>query len=125
MIKKIARFIQPAGFAFLLIYLIFSQYPFAKTIFWVGLLFSLIGAVFEVLFFIKTPRNKRGQSAFIFGFGAVVKTLLILGLALRVYDIKYSVYILLGSIILAFVWGILSFIFKPTADGNDDILDAT
>ncbi len=122
-LPRFYRYVQPLGFAFLLLFLSLKNYPWATVLFWLGLVLSLLGTLTEIWIFRHTKISKRTQTNFVFSFGIGVKLLLILSIGLHIYEVKNSVFILLGSLILAFAWGLLSLFVKPEIASNDDILD--
>jgi uncharacterized protein YacL len=95
----------------------------AIWLFWAGIVLSTLGTLLEVIHYIKTPKKKRSQRNSIFTMGIVVKLLLIASITARIYDLPYSVYILLGSIVISFIWFVLSQTIKPNKTDNTEFLD--
>jgi hypothetical protein len=120
---RFARLTQPLGFALLLGHFLMSRFDAFRILFWAGVFFTLLGTALEVWSFFRTAVNKRTQVSWVFGFGITTKLLLIIAIALRVYDVKWSLFILLGCTILTFIWLALSQWVKPDRDGNKDFLD--
>lgn len=118
------KFIQPVGFALMLMYFILSRMPWAIIPLWTGAIFTVAGAFIEIRTFFKTPVASRTQVLWVFVFGIITKLLLIGAIVMRIYDTSYSLFILLGCIVLAMIWLVLSQLIKPQKDMNSEILDA-
>lgn len=123
-IKKTIRATQPLGFILLLGFFAFPHWNYSIILFWTGVSLSILGTWFELRVYIKTPKKFRTQLPYVFGFGILIKVLLIVAIVLRINDYPYSLFILLGTILVAFIWGIMSFFIKPEKKENSDILDA-
>jgi hypothetical protein len=95
----------------------------AIWLFWAGIVLSTLGTLLEVSHYTKTPKKKRSQRNSIFTMGIVVKLFLIASITARICDLPYSVYILLGSIVISFIWFILSQTIKPPKENKSELLD--
>lgn len=120
---KIKKVLQPAGFFCLLAYLALGSGFYAMLLFWVGVLLTVGGTFTEVQDFLNVPPGKRPQSTWMFALGFFVKLFLIIALALRIYEVRYSFFILLFSIALAFVWFVLSAVVVHHPQNKEDWLD--
>lgn len=120
---KIKRVLQPAGFFCLLAYLALGSGFYAMLLFWAGVLLTVAGTFTEVQDFLNVPAGKRMQSTWMFALGFFVKLFLIIALALRIYEIRYSFFILLFSIALAFVWFVLNAVVVYKPQNKEDWLD--
>lgn len=121
--KRILRLVQPIGFALLLSFFVSPQAKWTLWLFWLGVLFTVIGTAFEVIQYNRIPANKRTQVLGIFIMGIIAKLCLIAAIALRVYDVQYSIFILLACIVFSFIWFLLSQFIKPTQKHNEEFLD--
>ncbi|MCC7297450.1 MAG: hypothetical protein IT244_03890 [Bacteroidia bacterium] len=121
--KRILRLVQPIGFALLLSFFVSPQAKWTLWLFWLGVLFTFIGTAFEVIQYNRIPTNKRTQVLGIFIMGIIAKLCLIAAIALRVYDVQYSIFILLACIVFSFIWFLLSQFIKPTQKHNKEFLD--
>jgi hypothetical protein len=122
-ILRYARYIQPAGFALLLIHFILVRQDTYMSFLWAGVACTVLGTITEIYFFGKTPAAKRTQVSWVFGLGIVAKVLLIGAIVLRVYEYPFSMWILLACIVLSFIWVLLSQLVKPVKESNKDFLD--
>lgn len=118
------KLIQPVGFALMLMYFILARMPWAIVLLWTGAVFTIAGAFSEIWIFIKTPTARRTQVLWVFVFGIITKLLLIGAIVMRIYDTSYSLFILLGCIVMAMIWLVLSQLIKPQKEMNSEILDA-
>ena len=90
---------------------------------WAGVACTIFGAGTEVYFFFRTSPQRRTQVIWVFSLGIIAKILLIAAIVLRVYDTPNSLFILLGCIVLSFIWFFLSQVVKPSKEGHQDFLD--
>jgi len=121
---RIKQGLQPLGFALFLLYFIIPNKAVSIPLFWAGILFSVAGSIVEIQNFLKLPaKRKKGKFILVIP-GIIVKILLIVSIALRVYEVKYSVFILLGVIVLAIIWSAFSVFYKPHNASDEGILDA-
>lgn len=80
--------------------------------FWPGQVLTLTGAVAEIRHFRSSKTENRELKTPVFALGMLLKLGLIVGIALRYYDQPYSVFILLGTLLLVLIWVIYTWFFK-------------
>lgn len=117
------RYIQPAGFALLLVHFILAELDTYRFFLWAGVFCTIAGTATEIYVFFQTPASQRTQVLWVFGLGIVSKFLMISAIVLRMYDFPYSMLILGACIVLSFIWSLLSHLIKPVKEGNKEFLD--
>lgn len=117
------RILQSLGFAFLLLYIIFPRPGMMKLIFWMGAVLTLAGTALEIANYAQFSKIRQEQYSGLFVFGVIAKILLLASVVARIYEVNNSVFILLGSIILVFIYTLIqTFIGAPKKE-KSDVLD--
>jgi hypothetical protein len=117
------RILQSLGFAFLLLYIIFPGPGMMKLIFWMGAVLTLAGTALEIANYAQFSKIRQEQYSGLFVFGVIAKILLLATVVARIYEVNNSVFILLGSIILVFIYTLIqTFIGAPKKE-KSDVLD--
>ncbi|MFY7945591.1 MAG: hypothetical protein ACOVQJ_01200 [Bacteroidia bacterium] len=117
------RILQSLGFAFLLLYIIFPGPGMMKLIFWMGAVLTLAGTALEIANYAQFSKIRQEQYSGLFVFGVIAKILLLASVVARIYEVNNSVFILLGSIILVFIYTLIqTFIGAPKKE-KSDVLD--
>ena len=117
------RILQSLGFAFLLLYIIFPGPGMMKLVFWMGAVLTLAGTALEIANYAQFSKIRQEQYSGLFVFGAIAKILLLASVVARIYEVNNSVFILLGSIILVFIYTLIqTFIGAPKKE-KSDVLD--
>lgn len=123
MLRKYTRLIQPAGFFILLLFFLIPNRQIPFFLFWIGAALSLIGTGLEWYAFQRLTKNRKRDRRVIVFSGMVIKVLLIAAITLRVYEVNNSVFFLLGVILLAIIWGVVGYFYKPDRHDKDEFLD--
>ena len=117
------RILQSLGFAFLLLYIIFPGPGMMKLIFWMGAVLTLAGTALEIANYAQFSKIRQEQYSGLFVFGVIAKILLLASVVARIYEVNNSVFILLGCIILVFIYTLIqTFIGAPKKE-KSDVLD--
>ena len=117
------RILQSLGFAFLLLYIIFPGPGMMKLVFWMGAVLTLAGTALEIANYAQFSKIRQEQYSGLFVFGVIAKILLLASVVARIYEVNNSVFILLGSIILVFIYTLIqTFIGAPKKE-KSDVLD--
>lgn len=122
-LAAIKKALQPVGFACMLIYVATSNHSWSLVFFWLGIALTVIGTYSEAYDYVHLPKGKRSQTTWVFVLGFFVKFALIASLAMRIYEVPYSFYILLACILLSFIWVALSLVVKPNPRETEEWLD--
>ncbi|MBS3915996.1 MAG: hypothetical protein KG003_15975 [Bacteroidetes bacterium] len=121
--KGYLRFLQPLGFVLLLFHFIAVKLDALHILFWIGIVLTIAGNIAEINFYFRIPYRSRTQLLGVFLMGVFSKLLLVVAIILRVYDFKYSYFILLACILISFIWFFIQQFIKPVKRNNEEILD--
>jgi hypothetical protein len=117
------RILQSLGFAFLLLYIIFPGPGMMKLIFWMGAVLTLAGTALEIANYAQFSKIRQEQYSGLFVFGVIAKILLLASVVARIYEVNNSVFILLGSIILVFIYTLIQIFIGAPKKEKSDVLD--
>ena len=117
------RILQSLGFAFLLLYIIFPGPGMMKLVFWMGAMLTLAGTVLEIANYAQFPKIRQEQYSGLFIFGVIAKILLLAAVVTRIYEVNNSVFILLGSIVLVFIYTFIQTLVGAPKKEKSDVLD--
>lgn len=117
------RILQSLGFAFLLLYIIFPGPGMMKLVFWMGAMLTLAGTVLEIANYAQFPKIRQEQYSGLFIFGVIAKILLLAAVVARIYEVNNSVFILLGSIVLVFIYTFIQTLVGAPKKEKSDVLD--
>ena len=94
-----------------------------KLVFWMGAVLTLAGTALEIANYAQFSKIRQEQYSGLFVFGVIAKILLLASVVARIYEVNNSVFILLGSIILVFIYTLIqTFIGAPKKE-KSDVLD--
>ncbi len=121
--ERINRILQSLGFAFLLLYIIFPGPGMMKLVFWIGAVLTLAGTVLEIANYAQFQHIRKQQYPALFIFGVIAKMVLLASVVARIYEVNNSVFILLGSIVLVFLYTLIQTAVGAPKKGKSDVLD--
>lgn len=122
--RTIAKYLQPTGFFFLLLHFVAPQLQPGLIVFWMGIAFSALGNFLEIYGVFRVSEKLLAQPRWVYVISTFTKLLLVSTIIYWVFFMPFAYFVLLGSIVIAFLWFFIQIFIKKSKIHSEELLDA-